>query len=113
MYIEVEPVTPATVAVRRKALDMNQQEFADALGVSLSTVRNWEGGRATVAPGKGAAMVQLVSFFSKREERSLKRLKDGSYKVTKETLPIAVQVAKREPDARFTGDLYKTRGPRK
>lgn len=113
MYIEVEQVTPATVVVRRKALDMTQAVFAGMLGVSLSTVRNWEGGRAKVPPDKGAEMVRLLQSHSKLPNLKLKKLTDGSYPVQTSTIDAAIEVALEEPEARFTGDLYKPRGPRK
>lgn len=38
----IYPVNPQDI---RKKLNMSQQEFSDAYGIPLSTLRNWEQGR--------------------------------------------------------------------
>lgn len=35
-------------SVRQKSLDMTQEQFADLMGVSLATLRNWEQGQTPV-----------------------------------------------------------------
>ncbi len=40
-----DPRIGTTIARRRQVLGMTQQQLADALGVSKSTVANWESGK--------------------------------------------------------------------
>lgn len=46
------PTTPSPAEIKeaRQRLGMTQAAFADALGVSLRTVEDWEGGRRRPAP---------------------------------------------------------------
>lgn len=37
---------PDSIKLIRQKLFLNQQEFADALGVGLTTVNRWEGGKS-------------------------------------------------------------------
>lgn len=40
-----DPAIGTRIKKRRQVLDMTQQDLADALGVSKSTVANWESGK--------------------------------------------------------------------
>lgn len=53
---------PATIKFIRSKVGLDQQEFADALGVSKSTVTNWENGVNDIPTGKLAAAAKLAGF---------------------------------------------------
>jgi putative transcriptional regulator len=49
-----EVTVPPTVDVKsiRKGLKMTQAKFSDSFGVSLDTVKHWEGGRTPEVPSR-------------------------------------------------------------
>tara|TARA_B100001989_G_scaffold201174_1_gene149611 strand:+ start:112 stop:405 length:294 start_codon:yes stop_codon:yes gene_type:complete len=54
----VTTVSPVDVAKLRERLGLSQNEFAEAFGVSVGTIRNWEQGRrAPRGPAKALLLV--------------------------------------------------------
>lgn len=80
------PVTPDRIKRIRARLELTQPAFAELLGVSVASVRDWEQGRG--APGGPAKkLIELAAMedqkmdgmFSLRSiERSAKRLPEGA-----------------------------------
>ena len=63
-------VEPLDVAEIRARLNMTQAEFAEAFGVSIGTVRNWEQGRR--APrGPARALLRVIEREPKAVIRAL------------------------------------------
>lgn len=52
--------TGEDVAALRRFVRMTQAEFATALGISISTLRNWEQGRRT-PQGPGLALLRIAA----------------------------------------------------
>lgn len=48
------------VAALRRLAELTQAQFAEALGISLGTLRNWEQGRTTPA-GSGLALLRVAA----------------------------------------------------
>ena len=48
------------VAALRKFICLTQEQFADALGISVHTLRNWEQGRVT-PDGPGLALLRIAA----------------------------------------------------
>jgi putative transcriptional regulator len=65
------PVKPADVQKARKRLGLSQDQFADAFGVSASTLRKWEQGQR--AP-TGAAKT-LLNIIEREPEAVVRALK--------------------------------------
>jgi DNA-binding transcriptional regulator YiaG len=57
----MEPPTPDEIRTVRKGLGLTQSSFADALGVSLRTVEEWEAGRNVPPPYLRLALVTLLA----------------------------------------------------
>jgi len=58
------------VAALRKFICLTQQQFAEALGISVHTLRNWEQGRV-VPDGPGLALLRIAARHPRiiREQR--------------------------------------------
>lgn len=67
----VHDFTPVDVKNIRAMLDMSQNEFASAFGVSVSTLRHWERGDRTP---RGPALV-LLNVVAKEPAAVLKALR--------------------------------------
>ena len=70
-----KPAFGEVIRVRRKGLELNQEELAARLGVSRNTVAGWETGHsrpdlATVPSLCRALKISLNTFFGLRESRS-------------------------------------------
>jgi putative transcriptional regulator len=65
------PVKPADIQKARKKLGLSQDQFADAFGVSASTLRKWEQGQR--AP-TGAAKT-LLKIIEREPEAVVRALK--------------------------------------
>jgi len=57
----------------RGALDMTQIEFAQWIGVSVNTVRNWEQGKRAPS-GAAAALLRLIEAMPAEVARALQRV---------------------------------------
>jgi putative transcriptional regulator len=44
----------------RRRLDMTQEQFADALGIPVATLRNWEQGRNAIDPAARALLILIA-----------------------------------------------------
>ena len=53
---------PGDVAALRRFVDLTQEQFAQALGISVSTLRNWEQDRRT-PEGPGLALLRIAARF--------------------------------------------------
>ena len=53
-------MTPPDISALRKTTDKSQEEFAQMIGVSVATLRNWEQGRRTPV-GPALALLKIVS----------------------------------------------------
>lgn len=53
---------PLTVKLMRERMGLDQQEFADALGVSKSTVSNWETGATDLSAEKLLAVARKAGY---------------------------------------------------
>ena len=62
-------LTPDQVHRRRKALGLTQQQLATALGVSVSTVANWEAGRYE-PPGYLQLALDLLDAIQQAKRRA-------------------------------------------
>ena len=51
---------PGDVAALRRFICLTQQQFADALGISVHTLRNWEQDRV-VPDGPGLALLRIAA----------------------------------------------------
>lgn len=69
---KVTKYSKETVSGIRKSTNKSQTEFADMIGVSVSTLRNWEQG--TRKPNKSAeVLLRLVATNPQFVEEALKR----------------------------------------
>lgn len=66
---EVE-VPRVDVAAVRAQMDMSQAEFAEAFGVSVATVRNWEQGRRTPR-GPARVLLNVIAHEPEAVQRVL------------------------------------------
>ena len=64
----VEDLPPAVI---RERIGMTEVEFAEALGLPVATLRNWEQGRVRIDPAARA----LFRILSRDPKRALKALK--------------------------------------
>ncbi len=55
---EIDP--EKDIAALRRFADLTQQEFADALGISVHTLRNWEQGRRS-PEGPALALLRIAA----------------------------------------------------
>jgi putative transcriptional regulator len=62
---------PADVKAVRKKLGKSQADFALMIGVSVSTLQNWEQGRRT-PEGPALALLRVASVNPKAVERALR-----------------------------------------
>ena len=62
---------PADIRVIRKKLDRSQSEFALMIGVSVSTLQNWEQGRRR-PEGPARALLKIASENPEAVARSLR-----------------------------------------
>jgi len=67
------PVKPADIQKARKKLGLSQDQFADAFGVSASTLRKWEQGQRSPT---GAAKT-LLKIIDREPEAVVRALKPG------------------------------------
>jgi len=58
------------VAALRRRLNMTQEEFAHAIGVTVSTVNRWENGHITPSRLARRAMENLLNQLAEREIHS-------------------------------------------
>ena len=75
MKNEVE-MTPERIREERLAFGLSQEQLAQSIGVSFTTVNRWENGKAV--PSK-LASIQLEKFFA---SKSKSKPKDPSKKVS-------------------------------
>jgi putative transcriptional regulator len=47
--------------VRKPLVNMTQEEFADALGIPVATLRNWEQGRHGIDPAARSLLIPIAS----------------------------------------------------
>jgi putative transcriptional regulator len=59
-------------AIIRKRLDLPQRRFAEAIGILVATLQNWEQGRTPMEPSAQALMIILA----REPEAALRALKD-------------------------------------
>jgi putative transcriptional regulator len=67
------PIRPADIQKARKQLGLSQSQFADAFGVSASTLKKWEQGQRFPT---GAART-LMKIIKREPEAVLRALKAG------------------------------------
>ena len=60
----------------RSRLDLTQKEFAELLGISLGTVRNWEQGRRT-PDGAAKTLLRVAEHDPEALLRTASRREDG------------------------------------
>jgi uncharacterized Zn finger protein len=75
---KIDPFKATGPAVRRlrKQLDMNKTQFATLIGVSLTTITNWEGKRGKLSL-KETSLSALFRLSKLSSEAAWKRLKKG------------------------------------
>lgn len=64
-------VGPKDIQRARKALGLSQVEFADAFGVSASTLRKWEQGQRSPT-GAATTLLKIIEREPKADMRALK-----------------------------------------
>ena len=64
-------IHPEEIQKARKALGLSQDQFADAFGVSASTLRKWEQGRR-VPTGAAETLVKIIEREPKAVVRALR-----------------------------------------
>jgi putative transcriptional regulator len=64
-------VTPNDIQKARKRLGLSQDQFADAFGVSASTLRKWEQGQR-VPTGAAKTLLKIIQREPKAVVRALK-----------------------------------------
>lgn len=65
------PVEPNDIQKARKRLGLSQNEFADAFGVSASTLRKWEQGQRAPT-GAAKTLLKIIEREPKAVVRALK-----------------------------------------
>jgi putative transcriptional regulator len=65
------PVKPADIRKARKKLGLSQDQFADAFGVSASTLRKWEQGQRSPT-GAAKTLLKIIEHEPAAVVRALK-----------------------------------------
>lgn len=64
---------PALVKGLRQRLDLTQEQFAQRVGVTYSTVNHWENGKRTPQPFLVKRLLDLKEELESRDKRRTKR----------------------------------------